>query len=138
VDYITKQYQENPDASVTIDPNTLLPIDPTGKFQSYKNNAYMGVWEGRWSNQWRTALAYVHANAGSCQFFNADCSTSGLEGTQMSAGASYYVDPNLYLFGLYGVIKNGASARYNNLPSGRAPATGERITQYAIGLAHTF
>jgi predicted porin len=142
-DYITKQYSENPEARIgpptVTDPSTgLVSPDPTGRFQSYKNNAYMAVWEGRWSNEWRTALTYVHANAGSCQLYNVDCSTSGLEGTQMSAGASYYVDPTLYLFGIYSVLKNGASARYNNLGSGRAPATGERITQFAIGLSYNF
>ena len=43
----------------------------------------------------------------------------------------------MYLFAIYSKIDNGPSARYDNVANG-APATGEDVIQYAIGLAYTF
>ena len=127
-DYIKKSYKENPGNSAT----------PTaGRFESYKNNAFMVAWEARWSGTWRTAVTYVSANAGTCGSFNAACSTTGLEGKQFSIGGSFYIDPSTYLFLIGSKIDNGDSARYDNVANG-APATGEDVTQYAFGLAHTF
>ena len=97
----------------------------------------MVAWEGRWSNQWRTAATYVSANAGTCSSFNAACSTTGLEGKQLSLGGSYYIDPSTYVFLIGSKIDNGASARYDNVSNG-SPATGEDVKQYAFGLAHSF
>jgi hypothetical protein len=125
-DYIAKDYKENGEDSGV-----------AGSFQNYKNGAYQLVWEGRWSSQWRTTLHYIKANAGSCQVFNQSCSTSGLDGTQISAGVAYYLDPSFSLFALYSVLKNGDSARFENMESGR-PAVGEDITQYAFGLSYSF
>jgi hypothetical protein len=125
-DYIMKKYTENGGNSGI-----------TGRFLEYKNNAWMAAWEARWSSQWRTTVTYVSADAGSCQLFNAACSTSGLEGNQLSLGAAYYLDPSAYLFLIYSKIDNGPSARYDNVANG-APATGEDVTQYAVGLAYSF
>jgi predicted porin len=125
-DYIVKNYKENAGNSGV-----------TGRFETYKNNAWMAVWEARWSSQWRTAAHYVSAGAGTCTLFNATCSTKGLEGKQMSVGVSYYLDPSVYLFGLYSVMKNGDGARYDNVSLG-SPAVGEDVTQYAIGLNYSF
>lgn len=127
VDYIAKDYKENGENSLT----------PNGRFQNYRNGTYMFVWDGRWTPQWRTAAHYIKANAGSCQVVNQSCSTDGLDGTQISAGVSYYLDPSYYLFALYSVVKNGKSARFENMESGR-PAVGEDITQYAFGLTYVF
>jgi len=128
VDYIVKNYEENSDLSLV----------PSGRFASYKNNAWMVVWEGRWSNQLRTAAHYIKADAGTCtRSGGSACTTTGLEATQISLGASYYLDPSVYLFGLYSVLKNGDGARYEGLESGR-PESGVDITHYAIGLAYTF
>jgi len=125
-DYIVKKYTENGNNSGI-----------TGRFMEYKNKAWMVAWEARWSSQIRTAATYVKADAGSCKLFNANCTTAGLEGKQLSLGGSYYIDPNAYLFAIYSKIDNGPSARYDNVSNG-APATGEDVTQYAIGLAYTF
>src|SRR6266568_4925165 len=74
---------------------------PTGKFQEYKNTAYMLLMENRWTNVWRTAFSYVKAGAGTCSLGGGiSCTTSGLEGSQISAGVAYYVDPSAYVFGL--------------------------------------
>ena len=127
-DYNTKKYTENPEATL---------LDPTGRFKEYKNTAWMAVWEARWSNQWRTAATYVSAAAGSCKLYARACTTAGLEGNQKSVGASYYLDPSAYLFAIYSKIDNGPSASYDNVSNG-APATGEDVTQYAIGFAYSF
>jgi len=122
-DYIQKKYDEN--ATVT------------GRFQSYKNNAYELIWSARWSRAWRTQLEYIKAMKGSCTRVNATCSTDGLDGSQLQAGFSYYFSPRTYLFVIGAVLRNGFSARYNNSDL-QAPALGEDITQYAIGLNHNF
>src|SRR5712691_10409887 len=111
---------------------------PTGKFQEYKNTSYMLLMENRWTNAWRTAFSYIKAGAGTCSLGGgASCSTSGLEGSQISAGVAYYLDPSAYLFGLVGKLKNGSAATYSNLAS-QKPNPGEDITQIAVGLAYTF
>jgi len=124
VDYNMKTYKETPESSLA---------NAIGKSQEYKNTAYLLAMENRWSSQWRTSFHYNHANAGDCKLFNAACSTTGLDGTQISAGVAYYLDPAMYVFGLYSVLKNGDSARYTN--GSQAPGVGEDVTQYAIGLA---
>jgi predicted porin len=125
-DYIKKKYKENGDNSGI-----------TGRFMEYKNNAWMVAWEARWTSQVRTAATYVKADAGNCKLFNANCTTAGLEGKQLSLGASFYIDPSTYLFAIYSKIDNGPSARYDNVSNG-APATGEDVIQYAVGLAYNF
>jgi len=125
-DYIVKKYTENGNNSGI-----------TGRFMEYKNKAWMVAWEARWSSQIRTAATYVKADAGSCKVFNANCTTAGLEGKQLSLGGSYYIDPSTYLFAIYSKIDNGPSARYDNVSNG-APATGEDVIQYAFGLAYNF
>lgn len=122
-DFIQKKYDEN--ATVN------------GRFQSYKNNAYELIWAARWSNSWRTQLAYIKGMKGSCARVNAVCSTDGLDGTQINAGFAYNFSKRTYLFVIASLMRNGYSAVYNNSAS-QAPSTGEDITQYAVGLSHSF
>src|SRR2546423_65997 len=42
-DYVAKRYKED---NVTVN----------GRFQDYKNKAYMLLWEARWTAAWRTAV----------------------------------------------------------------------------------
>lgn len=128
VDYIVKQYKEDADSS---------PTAAAGRFMEYKNAAWMLVWEGRWSKQWRTAAHYLKASEGTCKQLAANCTTTGLDGSQYSLGVSYYLDPSFYLFALYSVLDNGAGAVFENLESGR-PNVGETITQGAVGLTYRF
>ncbi len=122
-DINTKKYDEDGTAGAT-------------SFTQYKNTAWELVMENRWTNQWRTAFHYIRANKGSCQLVATACDTTGLEGSQLSAGVAYYLDPAFYLFGLYSKLTNGSSAQYNN--SSQTPNRGEDITQIAVGLAYTF
>jgi predicted porin len=122
-DYIRKEYKENP----TI----------TGRFQDYKNNAYMVVLDSRWNSQWRTMAHYIKSDRGSCTRVLAGCITDGLDGSQTSIGAAYYFSRRTYLFAFVQWIKNGRSAIFNSHPT-QAPAVGEDLLQYALGLATTF
>ncbi|MEP7067849.1 MAG: hypothetical protein ABI789_01360, partial [Usitatibacter sp.] len=107
----------------------------TGRAQSYKNNAYMFIWDARWNAQWRTQVHYLKANKGSCARVNAVCTTEGLNGSQIAAGFAYYLSRKTYIFGLYTLLRNGSAATYSNLLQ-QSPAVGEDITQYALGI-HT-
>jgi len=107
------------------------------RFQEYKNTAYEVLFESRWTNEWRTAFSYIKAAAGSCSIVNNNCSTSGMEGTQINAGVTYSLDPSTYVFALYSKLTNGTSARYNNTAS-QSVTDGEDITQMALGIAYSF
>lgn len=107
----------------------------TGKVQSYKNNAYLFIWDARWSDRWRTQVHYIKATKGSCSRVSAVCTTDGLNGSQVAAGFAYYFSKKTYLFAMATYLRNGSAATYNNLQQ-QAPAVGEDITQYAAGI-HT-
>jgi predicted porin len=122
-DWIEKRYNEN--ATVT------------GRASSYKNNAFEVIWSARWSKAWRTDVAYIKSMAGSCARVNAPCNTDGLEGSQFQAGFSYYFSPRTYLFAMAAFLRNGFSARYNNEDL-QDVSVGEDVTQWAVGLNHSF
>jgi predicted porin len=122
-DWIRKEYNEN--ATVT------------GRASSYKNNAYELIWSARWTKAWRTDVEYIKSFKGSCSRVNADCSTDGLDGSQVQAGFSYYFSPRTYIFVMGAILRNGFSARYNNEDL-QDPSVGEDITQWAIGMNHSF
>ncbi|HXS53434.1 MAG TPA: porin [Usitatibacter sp.] len=122
-DWIRKEYNEN--ATVT------------GRASSYKNNAYQLIWSARWTKAWRTDLEYIKSFKGSCSRVNAACSTDGLDGSQLQAGFSYYFSPRTYIFVMGAILRNGFSARYNNEDL-QSPSVGEDITQWAVGMNHSF
>ena len=123
IDANRKEYKEN--ASIT------------GRVSSYKNNAYMFLWDARWSPQWRTSFQYVRATEGDCSRVNAECNTDGLDGTQISAGVAYHFSRRTYLFLMASLLRNGHSAVYNN-SNLQEPNPGEDIRQVAIGLHTAF
>jgi predicted porin len=109
----------------------------TGRVRSYKNNAYMFIWDARWNDQWRTAFHYIKATPGSCTRVNAVCNTNGLEGEQYAAGVSYYFSRRTFLFLMGTYVKNGFSATFNN-SNQQDLNPGEDITQIALGIHTTF
>ena len=111
------------------------PNDIPGRVRSYENNAYMFIWEARWTPQWRTAFHYIKATAGKCTIVAQDCNTNGLDGSQMSVGFAYHFSRRTYLFVMGSLVKNGYSAVYNN-SNLQEPNPGEDIRQIAVGL-HT-
>jgi len=107
-----------------------------GRATEYKNNSYLAIWDARWSPQWRTQVHYVKATAGSCQRLNATCSTDGLGGTQVSAGVAYIFSKRTWLFFLVQWLKNDQSANFSS--GSQQPNLGEDVTQYAVGIHHSF
>jgi predicted porin len=133
VDYEWHEWKEFGFAPIT--------ANTTGRFQSYKNNAYLALWDARWSNQWRTQVHYVHATAGSCSRIFvvstvANCITDGLDGTQISAGASYYLSRKTFLFFMVQRLRNGKSAIFAS--GTQTPSVGEDVTQYGAGIHTVF
>jgi predicted porin len=106
-----------------------------GRIRSYKNNAYMFLWEARWSPTWRTAFQYIKATAGECTRVAAVCNTNGLEGEQFGLGFAYHFSRRTYLFVMGTYLKNGYSASFNN-SNQQDINPGEDMTQVAMGL-HT-
>ena len=133
VDFERHEWKEFGMASIT--PNT------TGKFQSYKNNSYLALWDARWSDQWRTQVQFVRGTAGSCSRLFVvttvdNCVTDGLDGTQISAGFAYYLSRKTYLFAMVQKLRNGKSAIFAS--GTQTPSVGEDVTQYAGGIHTTF
>jgi predicted porin len=107
----------------------------TGRIRSYKNNAYMFLWEARWTPTWRTAFQYIKATRGSCSRVNAVCNTDGLEGEQYGLGFAYHFSRRTYLFVMGTLVKNGYSASFNNTNT-QDVSPGEDVRQIGVGL-HT-
>ena len=110
-----------------------------GRFANYSNMAYQVSMENRWSDKWRTAAHYVKSNAGSCSLIGgAACSTVGLEGSKATFAGSYYLSRRTQAFAGVSKITNGSSARFSSNALANRTNPGEDLTQYAMGLAHSF
>jgi predicted porin len=110
-----------------------------GRAHSYQNNSYLLIWDARWSPEWRTQIHYVGSTPGTCTVIGASCSTEGLEGSQISAGVAYHFSRPTYVFAMASWVRNGTSAQFNTLQnSNQDLAVGEDITQYAVGIHHSF
>jgi predicted porin len=109
-----------------------------GRFQRYKNMAYLLNMENRWSEQWRTAAYVVRSQAGSCTRVAALCTTEGLEGTKYTAAVGYSLSKRTMLFAAASLIRNGKSARYDNTEFSGPPNPGEDIRHFAVGVSHNF
>ena len=122
-DVINKNYDEN--ATVT------------GRFQNYKNTAYMVAYDGRF-DLWRVMAHYVKSGAGSCTRVAAVCDTLGLEGSQITGGVAYNLSRRTYVYGAYTKISNGVSARFAATDLGGVPNPGESSVHLLAGIAHSF
>src|SRR5581483_4372891 len=110
----------------------------TGRFQNYKHNTYLMTGDYR-MGPWRFAAAYTWAEKGSCSLIGgADCSTDGLDGNQVSVGASYSLSRRTQIFALLAKLSNGKSARFANADWLSDVQPGQDITQAALGIAHSF
>ena len=123
-DVINKSYKENGIA--------------LGKFQNYKNTAYLLGYDGRFGVGWRVMAHVVKSGTGSCSVVGAACSTAGLEGRQVTAGLSYNLSRRTYLFGAYTKITNGVSARFAATDLGGVAAPGEDSRHLLAGISHNF
>jgi predicted porin len=109
----------------------------TGRFQNYKNTAYMVAYDGRFGAV-RVMAHYVKSGAGSCARVAAACDTVGLEGTQVTAGAAYSISRRTNVYAAYTKIGNGKSARFGATDLGGAPSVGESSRHLIAGVAHSF
>lgn len=108
-----------------------------GRFKSYDNTAWLVAYDGRFG-PFRVAAHYVKSNAGSCERLNAVCNTTGLEGSQATAGVSYYLSKRTYVFGAVSQITNGAAARFAATDLGGSASPGEDSRHVMAGVAHSF
>ncbi|MEP7208431.1 MAG: porin [Casimicrobiaceae bacterium] len=111
----------------------------TGKFQKYDHYSYLVGVDHR-MGPWRFGASYIYGAKGDCSLVGgANCSTDGLDGSQINLGAAYSLSKRTYLFLIAARLNNGKSARYDNsdwLGSGLQP--GMDITQGALGISHSF
>ncbi len=123
-----------------VDANQLKYDEPgaltAGKVRSYKKNAYMFLWEARWSPTWRTAFQYVRSNPGECTRVAAVCNTSGMKGEQFGAGFAYHFSRRTYLFVMATLVKNDFAASFSN--GSQAVNPGEDIREIGVGLHTSF
>ncbi len=122
-DVINKNYDEN--ATVT------------GRFQTYKNTAYLVGYDGRFGAV-RVMAHYVKSGAGSCTRVASACSTIGLEGSQVTAGAAYSISRRTYVYAAYTKMTNGVSARFAATDLGGVANPGESSRHLLAGVAHSF
>lgn len=109
----------------------------TGRFSEYKHNSY-NVALAHTMGKWQFSGAFVRAKNGSCALVGgAACTTSGLQGTQVSVGSRYNFSKRTGVFAIYSKVYNGFAARYSNLDGGD-PASGSDISQFALGVQHKF
>jgi predicted porin len=103
--------------------------------KDYKRNGWSLAVEQK-IGQWTLAANYASAEKGDCSLFGGGaCSTSGLEGKQMSFGAKYDLAKNFSIYGWWTKIDNGDSASHSFLDD--AP-TGADPTAWAVGLLTRF
>ena len=108
-----------------------------GRVTNYENEAYMFIYEGRLSPQFRVAAHWVHATAGKCARVGAACNTDGLKADMYSLGFAYHFSRRTYLFAMYSVVKNDYSARYNPTFDDDVNP-GEDVKQIGVGLHTSF
>ena len=108
-----------------------------GRFSEYKHNAYnVGVEHNM--GPWQFAGSFVRSKQGSCSLVGGvDCTTTGLAGTQIALGGRYNFSKRSSMFAMYAKVYNGFAARYSNLANGN-PSNGSDISQFAVGLQHSF
>ena len=68
----------------------------------------------------------------------ADCSTDGLQGNQVSLGASYSFSKRTQLYVIAARLSNGKSARLNNADWLADVTPGTDNNQVALGIVHSF
>lgn len=109
-----------------------------GRFHEYKHMTYLLSADYR-LGAWRLALSDTYGSKGSCSLNGgASCSTDGLEGNQVSIGASYSLSRRTQIFALAALLSNGKSARYINADWLADVQPGQDIRQVALGIAHSF
>jgi predicted porin len=110
---------------------TVIPS--AGKFSAYRNWATQVTVQQRINPSLSLAFSYAIASPGQCELTaGVACSTHGLGGYQMNAGAMYHLNRQVGLFALVSEIKNRPASLY-----GQA-SQGSDILSYAAGVLWRF
>jgi predicted porin len=109
-----------------------------GRFEDLKKTNWAVGWEARWGGPLRTGVSYVHMNEGSCTLSgDVACTTTGLDGNQVNLGTAYDFSKRTFIYAIYSKVTNGESALFDNWANG-TPARGADVTQFALGVSHSF
>jgi predicted porin len=109
-----------------------------GQFANYDKLTWDIGWEARWGGPWRSSLTYASADEGDCSLSGGvACSTAGLDATQINLTVAYNLSKRTFLYAAGARLDNGESARYDNWTNG-TPPRGSNITQFALGVTHSF
>jgi predicted porin len=87
---------------------------------------------------WRFATQVMKAGEGSCEVTSGSCSTAGLGATMWTVGARYRFDRQTFLYAIGAILKNGASANFNNNSTITGIPLGSDLTNLAVGISYSF
>ena len=109
-----------------------------GRFEKLEKTNWTVGWEARWGGPVRTGISYVKMNEGSCALSGGvACSASGLDGNQVNLGGAYDFSKRTFIYAIYSKVTNGESALFDNWANG-TPARGADVTQFGVGISHSF
>jgi predicted porin len=109
-----------------------------GEFDKYDKVTWDIGWEARWGGPWRTMLTYARADEGDCSLSGGvACSTNGLKASHVNLVVAYDLSKRTFLYGAASRLSMGESARYDNWTNG-TPPRGSDVSQYSIGITHSF
>jgi predicted porin len=131
---ITKQHKLSADFALMEWKESGGAVGDTSKL---KKRAWGVGWAAEWGGPWKSDIAYVRNNKGTCSAVGVDCSTDGIEGHIISAGVAYSFSKRTLLFGLASKLTSGKSAIYDQAAN-FDPNRGEDTTVFALGVSHSF
>jgi predicted porin len=109
-----------------------------GRFDTYKKTIFQVGWEASWGGPWRTGVTYARAADGECSLTGGvACSTDGLKSSEFAAGVAYDFSKRTFLYAGFARLSLGESAQYDNWTNG-TPPRGADVTQWGVGVAHSF
>jgi predicted porin len=109
-----------------------------GRFESYKKIIWQIGWEASWGGPWRTAVSFAQADDGKCTLSGGvSCTTAGLKASEIAAGVAYDFSKRTFVYAAFSILDLDPSALYDNWTNG-TPPRGSEITQWGLGIAHSF
>jgi predicted porin len=135
---LSVQYRINRDHRISAD-IAQMEWDESGPGVglNYDKIAWDIGWDARWGGPLRTSLTYARTNEGDCEATGLACTTDGLDASQLNLTVAYDLSKRTFLYGAFSRLSMGESARYDNWTNG-TPPRGSDVTQWALGVAHSF